>query len=73
MKNKMNEPKKNLRGVLKERHVNRLIVKPLSDLVKGRTDKCLWQGEKLLKGIQGIDDSVTIIARQIDRWLKRGE
>jgi hypothetical protein len=75
--------KKNISGVLEERHVNRLAIKQsgkvtrrrdLVELVLEPLSSQIDQARlQLLEKIQEVQDSTDIVARQMARQAKRGE
>jgi hypothetical protein len=53
--------------------ISRLVVKPLSDLMKVHAAKGLKHAERILEKIQNADSSIEIIARELARKAKRGK
>jgi hypothetical protein len=55
------------------RSFRRFINQLLSSLIKRQKCGCHKEFENVLEKLQGIEDSIEIIARQIARWVKSGE
>ena len=56
--------------ILQERHVGRLIVKPIGSRIKKYRAESRKQFEELLELLNEVNDSANIMAREIARQLK---
>ena len=72
MKHTKQKTKKNIaRGL--GRHISKLVVGPLSRLIKKEATKCLKGARAICEKVREHEDLIETVARQVAKQTKRGE